>query len=95
MDYRAARVRTLKKMGRATPSVQPGVVDNRNPILEEAMRILGLVQRCGFGIPAVRRELCDNVQGEPEFRIQPNGAQCTVKANGRNPPDLRGSLRWK
>ena len=39
---------------------QPGVVDYRNPILAEAMRVLGLVQRYGFGIPAARRELRAN-----------------------------------
>ena len=34
--------------------VRPSVVDSRNPILAEAMRVLGLVQRYGFGIPAAR-----------------------------------------
>ena len=36
---------------------EPGVVDYRNPVLAEAMRVLGLVQRYGFGIPAARQAL--------------------------------------
>ena len=59
---------------------QPGDVDYRNPILAEAMRVLGLVQRYGFGIPAARRELRANGQPEPEFQVEPNRVQCTVKA---------------
>ncbi len=46
---------------------QPGVVDYRNPILAEAMRVLGLVQRYGFGIPGARRELLKNGQESPCF----------------------------
>ena len=46
---------------------RPGLVDYRNPILAEAMRVLGLVQRYGAGIPSARRHLRDNGQREPEF----------------------------
>ena len=59
---------------------QPGIVDYRNPNLAEAMRVLGLVQRYGFGIPTARRELRENGQPEPEFDVQPNWVQCTVRA---------------
>ena len=71
---------------------QPGVVDYRNPILSEAMRVLGLVQRYGFGIPAARRELWNNGQDEPAFRVESNGIQCTVRASSK---DLPGSPQWK
>ena len=71
---------------------QPGVVDYRNPILAEAMRVLGLVQRFGFGIPAARRELWNNGQDEPAFRVESNGIQCTVRASSK---DLPGSPQWK
>ena len=71
---------------------QPGVVDYRNPILAEAMRVLGLVQRYGFGIPAARRELWNNGQDEPAFRVESNGIQCTVRASSE---DLPGSPQWK
>ena len=71
---------------------QPGVVDYRNPILAEAMRVLGLMQRYGFGIPAARRELWNNGQDEPAFRVESNGIQCTVRASSK---DLPGSPQWK
>ena len=59
---------------------RPGLVDYRNPILAEAMRVLGLVQRYGAGIPSARRHLRDNGQPEPEFLTEPNWVQCTVRA---------------
>ena len=59
---------------------QPGVVDYRNPILAEAMRVLGLVQRFGLGIAGARRRLRDNGQPEPDFRVDPNWVHCTVRA---------------
>ena len=59
---------------------QPGVVDYRNPILAEAMRVLGLVQRYGFGIPAARRLLRAAGHPEPEFRVDASRVHCTVRA---------------
>ena len=65
---------TIENFGR------PGVVDYRNPVLAEAMRVLGLVQRFGLGILGARRRLLDNGQPEPDFRIDPNWVHCTVRA---------------
>ena len=59
---------------------QPGIVDYRNPILAEAMRVLGLVQRYGVGIPTARKALTANGHPEPEFRTEPNWVYCTVRA---------------
>ena len=59
---------------------QPGVVDYRNPVLAEAMRVLGLVQRYGFGIPAARRLLGAAGHPEPEFRVDASWVHCTVRA---------------
>ncbi|HUY89426.1 MAG TPA: ATP-binding protein [Pirellulales bacterium] len=39
---------------------QPGVTDYRNPLLAEAMKSLGFVQRFGLGIPLARKELEKN-----------------------------------
>lgn len=47
---------------------QPGVTDYRNPNLAEAMRVLGFVQRFGYGIPLARRLLQENDNPEPEFQ---------------------------
>ena len=57
---------------------EPGALDYRNPVVAEAMRVLGLVQRFGFGIPAARRALKENGQQGPEFRVEPNWVRCTV-----------------
>lgn len=59
---------------------QPGVVDYRNPTLAEAMRVLGLVQHYGFGIPAARQALRKNGQAPPEFGVEANRVHCTVWA---------------
>ena len=59
---------------------QPDAVDYRNPTLAEAMRVLGLVQRYGFGIPAARRALRQNGQSAPAFHVQANSIRCTVQA---------------
>ena len=62
---------------------QPGAVDyrnHRNPIIAEAMRVTGLVQRYGFGILAARRDLRNNGQEGPEFRVEPTAVFCTVRA---------------
>ncbi len=57
---------------------QPGLIDYRNPILAEAMRVLGLVQRYGAGIPSARRHLQENGQREPSFAVESNWVNCTV-----------------
>ena len=62
---------------------QPGVVDYRNPTVAEAMRVFGLVQRYGFGIPAARQALSKNGQAPPEFGIEANRVHCTVWARRR------------
>ena len=57
-----------------------GMVDYRNQILAEAMRVLGFAQRFGAGIPIARTALLANRQSEPEFSVQPNSIQCTLRA---------------
>lgn len=58
---------------------QPGLVSYRNPNLAEAMRVVGLVQRYGAGIPLARRALRDNDQAEPEFQVDAKRVVCTVR----------------
>lgn len=48
---------------------EPGVADYRNPNLAEALRVLGLVQRFGMGIPTARRELAKNGNPPLEFAV--------------------------
>ena len=57
----------------------PGLVDYRNPNLAEALRVLGFVQRFGFGIPTARRELERNGNPPPEFDVGPTQVRCKVR----------------
>ena len=59
---------------------QPGLVAYRNPNLADAMRVTGLVQRYGFGIPLVRRALRANKQPPPEYVVDAHWVRCSVQA---------------
>lgn len=48
---------------------EPGCTDYRNPLLAEAMRALGYVQRFGAGIALARRELERNGSPALEFEV--------------------------
>jgi predicted HTH transcriptional regulator len=50
---------------------QPGVTAYRNPVLAEAMRALGYVQRFGAGLPIARRALEENGSPPAEFIADP------------------------
>ena len=58
---------------------QPGATDYRNPLLAEAMKVLGFVQRFGMGIPLAKRELQKNGNPLPEFRFEPTGILVTLR----------------
>ena len=68
--------------GDITPSNfgEPGLVAYRNPNLADAMRVTGLVQRYGIGIPLVRRELRANQQPPPEYQVDAHWVRCRVSA---------------
>ena len=59
---------------------EPGLVAYRNPNLADAMRVTGLVQRYGMGIPLVRRELRANRQPPPDYVVDAHWVRCTVQA---------------
>ena len=59
---------------------RPGVTDYRNPNLAESMKVLGLVQRFGVGIPTARRVLREAGHPELEFAIEPTHLLATVRA---------------
>jgi ATP-dependent DNA helicase RecG len=58
---------------------QAGVTDYRNPLLAEAMKVLGFVQRFGLGIPLARKELQKNGNPPLEFEPHPNAVLARVK----------------
>ncbi|WP_321436644.1 ATP-binding protein [uncultured Bacteroides sp.] len=55
--------------GKARPENFPGVNDYRNPLIAEAMKVLGFVNRFSRGIMRVKDELKENGNGEPEFDL--------------------------
>ncbi|TVQ32905.1 MAG: transcriptional regulator [Wenzhouxiangella sp.] len=57
-----------------------GATDYRNPLLAEAMGVLGYVQRYGFGIPLARSLLEDNGNPAPEFRFEAGNVLVIVRA---------------
>jgi ATP-dependent DNA helicase RecG len=66
--------------GQVTPENFGTATDYRNPQLAEAMRVLGFVQRFGYGIPLARRELERNGNPPPEFRLdEPTRFHVTVR----------------
>ncbi len=56
-----------------------GATDYRNPLIAEAMRTLGYVQRFGMGIPLAVEELRKNGNPPPVFDFQPNSFLATIK----------------
>lgn len=57
----------------------PGLADYRNPNLAEAMHVLGLVQRYGFGIALARRELEKNGNPPPQFQVETSHVLVTLR----------------
>ena len=60
---------------------QPGFTDYRNPLIAEAMKSLGYVQRFGLGFPLARKELARN--GNPELQIECNASAVLVTIRRR------------
>jgi ATP-dependent DNA helicase RecG len=58
----------------------PGVADYRNPSLAEAMRVLGFVQRFGFGLAIARRTLAENGNPPLEISVQPSHVTAVVRS---------------
>ena len=59
---------------------RPGVTDYRNPLLAEAMKTLGFVQRFGFGIQLTRKELSKNGNPDVEFLVEPTAIVATIRS---------------
>lgn len=55
--------------GKARPENFPNVNDYRNPVIAEAMKILGFVNRFSRGIARVQKELSENGNGLPIFDL--------------------------
>lgn len=55
--------------GNARPENFPMVNDYRNPVIAEALRVMGYVNKFNRGIARVQKELLDNENGLAQFRI--------------------------
>jgi ATP-dependent DNA helicase RecG len=58
---------------------RPGLTDYRNPVVAEAMRALGYVQRFGAGIPIATRSMADNGNPPIEFDVTPSYVSVIVR----------------
>lgn len=67
--------------GQVTPENfgRTGATDYRNPLLAEAMKVLGFVQRFGLGIPLAKKGLEKNGNPEPDFEFQPERVLVTIR----------------
>ena len=66
--------------GQVTPeNFRGGATDYRNPLLAEAMRVLGYVQRFGMGIPLAEQALQENGNPEPQYHIEPTRVRVVVR----------------
>lgn len=66
--------------GQVTPAnFGKGITDYRNPLLAEALKVLGYVQRFGMGIPLAEQELKKNGNPAPEYRFEPTGILTIVR----------------
>lgn len=57
-----------------------GVTDYRNPLIAEAMKVLGFVQKFGFGVKMSRTALERNGNPPPEFNFDPGFVYVLVRA---------------
>ena len=55
--------------GNARPENFPDVNDYRNPVIAEALKVLGYVNKFNRGIARVQKELADNGNGRADFMI--------------------------
>jgi ATP-dependent DNA helicase RecG len=59
---------------------QPGITDYRNPSVAEVMKNLGFVQRFGVGLAIAARELANNGNPAPQFKVEDTNVLVAVSA---------------
>ena len=55
------------------------MTDYRNPLVAEAMKVMGYVQRFGLGLPLAKRELEKNGNPPPAFQFQPGSVLVVIR----------------
>ncbi|HBA83052.1 MAG TPA: transcriptional regulator [Verrucomicrobia bacterium] len=64
--------------GEATPQNFPSRNSYRNPVIAEAMKELGYVNRYGYGVRRAQALLLDNGNPEPRFEFDPNSVLAVI-----------------
>jgi ATP-dependent DNA helicase RecG len=65
--------------GQVSPeSFGKGATDYRNSLVAEAMKVLGYVQRFGFGIPIIEKALRENGNPPAKYEFPDNGVLVTI-----------------
>ena len=59
-----------------------GATDYRNPLVAEAMNVLGYVQRFGLGMPSAKKVFQKNGNQPPAFDFRPESVLVTLKVGG-------------
>ena len=59
-----------------------GATDYRNPLIAEAMKVLGYVQRFGLGIPLAEKQLQKNGNQPPELDLRPESVLVVLRRAG-------------
>jgi ATP-dependent DNA helicase RecG len=65
--------------GEATPENFPRQNTYRNPVLAEAMKVLGYVNKFGRGVLRAREALAENGSPPPEFGFEPHYFLATIR----------------
>ena len=65
--------------GQVTPQNFDHASDYRNPVIAEAMKALGYVERFGTGITRARKALADNGNAAAEFVFEPTHVLVTIR----------------
>ena len=65
--------------GQVTPANFERVCDYRNPVLAEAMKVLGYVERFGTGIARAKAALAANGNPIAEFTFEPTHVLVTIR----------------
>ena len=65
--------------GEASEANFPNQTSYRNPVIAEALKGLGYVNRCGRGVIRARDAMAKNRNPEPDFRFEPNYVLATLR----------------
>ncbi len=69
--------------GGVSPANFPRLTDYRNPVLAEALKVLGYVNRFGRGVLQAQESLCENGNPPAQFTFEPDAVFVSVPRSAR------------